>query len=150
MGFSLHGPPTGSQLPLSHPLALVWVFSMGYGWISASCGSPWAAGQQQLHHGPHHNCRGIWALAPGASPLPPSALTFRVCRAVPLACSHHTLLWSQLKLCRNLSFDFFLSILSQKHYHHPSVGQQHVHSWSHQDSARCCGSFWSFSQKPPL
>lgn len=113
---SQHGLPMGSPFPFMHPPAPVWIFSMDYRWTFASwwssmgCrgtsvsswSSPWDAGKSLLQSLEH-------LLSP--------CTDLAVCWVVPLPYSHFSLFWLPLHLCNNFFFTF-LSVLSQRPYHH--------------------------------
>jgi len=107
-----HGLLMGSQPSLGFHLR--GVPSTGCWWISVP---PWTSmdckGRACLTMVFITGCRGISALASGAHPHRPSSLTL-VSAELYLSCILNPLLWQLL--CGNLSP--FLSILSQRCYHH--------------------------------
>ena len=108
----------GVTASFEHPPALAWGPPWAAGGYLLHCGPPWAAGGQPascLTMGITTGCRVLSALAPGASPPPPSSLTW-VSAGLFLSYSPSSL-QQQLLLCRLGFFFPFLNLLSQRHYH---------------------------------
>jgi len=125
-----HGLPTGSHPPLGTHLIRHGVPSTGCRWKSAPLWTSMGCGGSLPRCGLHHGLQGkISALAPGAPPLPPSALSLV---SAELLFSHRLTPLSRLLL--HSRFFPVLTMLSRRRYHHyrltwhwPAVGPSQSH-----------------------